>query len=113
MGEISKAPAMRVGIAIDNPEGILAARREQKIVTSDIVGDNFQQYIASVGINQVPRRQVDSAGIIERTARRYRFGDVAFGKRQQIGNLLALRIGYRQDIAFVQRERDARTRFNC
>ncbi len=46
--QIAEATMMRISIAINDAEGVLATRRQQKVMATDIVRDNFQHDIAAI-----------------------------------------------------------------
>lgn len=111
-GQISEATAMRVCIAVNDPERVLAARSQEEIVPSDGVLDDFKHDVRPVRVKRVAGRKVDLAGVIECSSRRDDFADISATEREQVGDLPALRIDHRQALALVEGESHARSRQN-
>jgi hypothetical protein len=75
---------------VEDFEGFGAARREQKVVTANSIFGDGKHRLTAVRVEHMPRRQVDSVGVINRAARREPLRFIRLREGRQIGNLLAL-----------------------
>jgi hypothetical protein len=64
-GEIPVATTMWIGVTVNEPECIGAARCQQKIVTTHRILDHTKHYVAPVRIKIMSFRQEDRIGIVD------------------------------------------------
>lgn len=69
-GQVSKAAAVGLLVAVDDAEGLLATRCEKEVVSAHCVLDDTEHHVAAIGVEWITCSQVDAAGIVERSSGR-------------------------------------------
>ena len=75
-GQITKAAAVRLLVAVNDAESVLAAWREKEVVPADRVVDDTEHHIAAIGVEWIAGSQVNAAGVVECSSRGYDFSMV-------------------------------------
>ena len=78
-----------------------ATRRIEKIMPTDIIGNDGEHPFTAVGPEDVPGRKIDFSAVVERTSVRKALAPV-LGKRNEIATLSSLRIDDPQLLAAPQ-----------
>ena len=97
-------------VLVNNLEGFATARRKQKVVTPDVVGDNGEHRAAAIGIDNVTGCQVNLVRVIKAATGREPFIPVLASERDQVCDLFAFEIDYAKELAFFHFEGGARLR---
>ena len=84
---------------VEELEHPLAARDEQKIVASNVVAQQGEHRVARARVQDVARREVDLACIVDRAPRREALARIGGRKRGQIGYLATERVDDTQRLA--------------
>ena len=87
--------------AVDDFECLGTARREQKIVAADLVGDDRQHRTTAIGIENVSSRQINAVRIVDAASGRKPFGFIGARERDQICDLFAFDIDHAERLAFL------------
>lgn len=81
---------MRMGVAVNDPEGVAAAGCQQKIMSANRVFHYFKHNIAAVGVKGMSLCEEDRPGVVDGAARRKAFAGIASVKTNKIRYLFAL-----------------------
>ena len=79
-------------VTVNNPEGVAAAWREQKVVSSDGVFGHLEYDVAAVGVERVALRKQQGLCVVNRASGRKVFPGVLRVEADKIGHLLTLNI---------------------
>src|SRR5437588_4434923 len=109
--KILETTGMIICVLVNDLESFRTARRQQKIVTADIVRDNRHHRAAPIRVEDVSFRQINRVRVIDASPRRKPFRFVFARKRDQIGDLFAFEIDDAERLIFLQFERDPGLRF--
>lgn len=94
-------------IAIDDAEGVLAARRKKEVMSANGILDDPQHHVAAVGVEWIALCEVDAAGVVEGASRGDELVDVVGVESEQIRYLATLRVDDCQALTFFQGKRCA------
>lgn len=92
-------------MTVNNFKCFGTARREQKVMSSDLVFNYRQHRITAVGIQHVTGGEVDGICVIDTSAGREPLLLIVFCKRNEIRHLFAFRVGDSQHLAALKQQR--------
>ena len=99
LSQIGKAAGMMGVIVVNDFEGFRTTRREQKVMTTDLIIQNREHRITSIGIENVAARHIDCVGVINGATGRQVLIHICLSVRHQVGNLLTHRINHAQNLS--------------
>ena len=99
-------------IAINDLKSLQAARSQQKIVLSDIVGHNTEQWPAAIRVENVAGRKIDRICVIDTASGGETFSRIRCIKGNEVGDLFSLEIGNGKQLLFEELKCDPALRFD-
>src|SRR5205814_8926408 len=97
--QILETTWMIIFVAVNDLKRLAAARREQKIVTSHVVGHDGEHRPAAIGIENVTGSEVNCARVIEAAPGGKPLRFVVAREGDEIGDLFAFEIDHAQQLA--------------
>jgi hypothetical protein len=110
--EVAEATLVGLIVAVNDAECVLRTRCQKKIVSATRVLDDFEQDVASIGVDGIAFCQVELAGVVKSPAIRDGLLRIVLIEGNKIGHLHTLWIDDGESLTFLQHESRATSRLN-
>src|SRR6202000_177292 len=112
IAQVSEAALVRFGVPVELAEHLRRTRCEQEIVPPYLVFDDGQHRPATVRVENIARREVDLARVIERASRQNLFRNTQRVECHHVVHLLPHRVNHGEPLACLEFECNAALRRN-